>query len=82
MTNKLERKQNKVIFGVAAGLADYFNVDVTMLRLVLVALMFLDGSGVVAISYLLAAWLMPKEWDAGDTPAPSAKEQEAYAASG
>lgn len=81
MTKKLERKSNKVLFGVAAGLADYFNFDVTIMRLILVALMFLDGSGVVVMSYLIAAWLMPKEsFTAQPEPVMSDKEREAYAA--
>ena len=78
MTNRLERKPNKMIFGVAAGLADYFGLDVTIVRLILVALLVLDGSGMVFLTYFIAAWLMPKAWDyTNKNPTPSPKEQAA-----
>ena len=60
---RIERKSNKVFFGVAAGLADYFGLDVTVVRLILIVLALLDGSGVVLTTYLVAIWIMPKAWD-------------------
>jgi phage shock protein C len=45
----------RILGGVAAGLARYFAVDVTYVRIALVALSFLGGAGV---PLYLAAWLL------------------------
>ena len=51
--------QGRIFGGVATGLARYFAVDVTLVRVVLVALAFLGGAGV---PIYLAAWvLVPEE---------------------
>ena len=47
-----------MIAGVCAGIAEYFNVDPTLIRLGFVLLMFMGGSGVLA--YLVAAIVMPE----------------------
>lgn len=47
-----------MLAGVAAGLADYFCVDVTLVRIGLVALSFLGGAGV---PLYVAAWLLIPE---------------------
>lgn len=47
-TERLYRsKVNKVIGGVAGGLADYFNIDVVLARVVFVLLAFFGGGGVL-----------------------------------
>jgi len=49
----------RILGGVAAGLANYFGVDATYVRIILVALSFLGG---VAVPLYLAAWvLIPAE---------------------
>ena len=49
----------RILGGVAAGLARYFAVDVTHVRIILVALSFLGGA---AVPLYLAAWvLIPAE---------------------
>lgn len=52
-------KQGKV-FGVCAGLAEYFNVDITLMRIVFVILLF-ASSGIIVFVYLLLALVMPTE---------------------
>ncbi len=48
-TNKLYRTVNdKVIAGVAGGLAEYFDVDVVIFRLIFVLLVLFGGGGVLA----------------------------------
>lgn len=47
-----------MLAGVAAGLASYFGVDVTAVRLVLAVLTFVGGAGVPAY---LAGWLLIPE---------------------
>lgn len=57
-TKKLYRsKKDQIIFGVCGGLADYFEIDPLIVRLVFVALLFGGGAGLII--YLLFALLMP-----------------------
>jgi phage shock protein PspC (stress-responsive transcriptional regulator) len=48
----------RVLAGVAAGLADYLDVDVTIIRIALVVLVFAGGAGIPAY---LAGWLLIPE---------------------
>ena len=48
---------NKVICGVCGGVADYLNVDPTVIRLLWVIFGFAGGLGLVA--YIVAAIIMP-----------------------
>lgn len=58
-TKKLYRRPKEgKIFGVAAGLAEYFDIDVTLLRVILVVLVF-AGAGFLIPIYLLLALLLP-----------------------
>ena len=53
------RHRGRMLGGVAAGLADYFDVDPTLVRIGFVALAFLGG---LAIPLYLAGWaLIPDE---------------------
>lgn len=56
---KVER--GKMISGVCAGIAAYFNVDPTLIRLAWVLFSLLGGSGILA--YIICAIVMPKETD-------------------
>jgi len=57
---KLYREEeNKVIGGVAAGLAHHFEVDPVLVRLIFVALAFANGLGVLI--YLILWLVMPSE---------------------
>ena len=59
MEKKLYRStQNKMIAGVCAGLAEYLNIDPTIIRLIW-ALIGLSGAGIVA--YLVAAIIIPEK---------------------
>lgn len=53
-----------MFFGVCNGLATYFGVDPTLIRLAFVLLFFFGGTGVLA--YIVLAFVMP-EADAGTT---------------
>lgn len=48
---------NKVIAGVCGGLGEYFDVDPTMIRVIMVILMFGFGTGFLA--YIIAWLVMP-----------------------
>ena len=54
-----KNSENKMICGVCAGLAEYFNMDVSVIRLITVLLAFSVGSGVIA--YLVAAVILPEK---------------------
>ncbi|MFM1877075.1 MAG: hypothetical protein RL266_2812 [Bacteroidota bacterium] len=56
---KLERKQGKLL-GVCAGVADYMDLDPTVIRLAFVLLFFFAGGGVLL--YLILALVMPKSY--------------------
>ncbi len=59
MEKKLYRDENrKVIAGVCAGLADYFSIDVTIVRLLFVLTLILKGSGTLA--YIVLWIVMPR----------------------
>jgi phage shock protein C len=49
---------NKKIAGVCGGLAEYFNIDVTLVRLAWVILAFTAGGSIIA--YLVAWLIMPR----------------------
>ena len=51
--------QNKMIDGVCGGIAEYFGVDPTVVRLGTVVLSLLGFSGVLA--YIIAALVMPEK---------------------
>lgn len=60
---KLVRYQHdRMIFGVASGLADYLAIDVTIIRLLFVVLMLAGGPGILV--YLVLAIVMPEANDA------------------
>lgn len=55
---KLVRNMGRrMICGVCAGIADYLNVDVTVIRLIMVALAF---TSIGILLYIAAAFLMPE----------------------
>ena len=47
------------LFGVCGGLAEYFDVDPTIIRVIWAVLAFAYGTGVLA--YLICALCMPKK---------------------
>lgn len=49
--------ENKMLAGVCAGLADYFAVDATIIRLLWVFLTLAGGAGI--LFYILAAIIIP-----------------------
>ena len=57
---RLERKvKGRMLAGVCAGLADYFGVDPTLVRVAFAVLALFGGTGLVA--YVVAWALMPEE---------------------
>ena len=54
-------RNNKMICGVCAGIADYFNIDPTIVRVLWAVLALAAGTGVLA--YIACAIILPE----GDT---------------
>ncbi|MHC1605204.1 MAG: PspC domain-containing protein [Candidatus Methanofastidiosia archaeon] len=52
-------RKNKVLGGVAGGLAEYFNIDPTLIRLLWIVFIFAAGGGVLA--YIVCWIIIPEE---------------------
>jgi len=57
MTRRLHKSKNRLVLGVAGGLAEYFTIDPAIIRAGFILLAFAGGAGIVL--YLLLALLMP-----------------------
>ncbi|MBQ8981535.1 MAG: PspC domain-containing protein [Eubacterium sp.] len=57
-------KKNAKISGVCAGIAKYFDIDPTIIRIIWVAVTLFGGSGIVA--YIICALVMPDEPELAD----------------
>lgn len=51
-------RSNRMLAGVCSGIAQYFGIDPTLIRLIMVFLGF-TGSGLIA--YIIAAIIIPEE---------------------
>ena len=58
MNKKLYKSNEKMIAGVCGGLAEYLNIDPTIVRLIW-ALVAISGAGVLA--YLVCALIIPEK---------------------
>ncbi|MBE3577925.1 MAG: PspC domain-containing protein [Limnochordales bacterium] len=52
-------KRQRILGGVCGGLAEYFGLDVSLIRLAWILFVLLGGSGILA--YLLAWFVIPPE---------------------
>jgi len=60
MEKKLYRSNtDRMIAGVSGGMAKYFNIDATLVRLAWVFLVLLGGTGILA--YLVCALVIPRD---------------------
>ena len=57
-------RKNKMIGGVCGGLAEYFNMDPTIVRIVAALLCLLKGAGLIV--YIIACLVMPYNDEAFD----------------
>ena len=57
MAKRLYKGRDKKLFGVCSGLADYFNVDPTLIRVLFVFAFIAFGSGLLL--YLILAIALP-----------------------
>jgi len=61
MDKKLHRSRNQMIAGVCAGLADYFNLDPTIVRVSYVLLSVLSVGFPGILVYIILLFVMPLE---------------------
>ena len=66
-------KNDRKLFGVCAGIAEYFNIDPTIVRVLWAVFALAYGSGILA--YFLAAFILPEAPDVIDVDA-DVKESE------
>ncbi len=50
-------KGDKKLFGVCSGLANYFDMDSTVMRIIFLVAVFMFGTGILL--YLILAFVMP-----------------------
>ena len=61
MKKLTKSSSNKMICGVCAGIANYFNIDPTIVRLIWALLVLCAGTGILA--YIIGAIIIPNETD-------------------
>jgi phage shock protein PspC (stress-responsive transcriptional regulator) len=59
MAKRLTRSKDKKIGGVCAGLANYFDIDPTIMRVLFVVIFFAGGASLLA--YLIMWIIVPEE---------------------
>jgi phage shock protein C len=87
MKRLYKSRKNKVIDGVCGGIAEYFNVDPVLIRLV--AVLLLLAGGVAVVAYIVGMIIMPRqplEWtgeiNQAQTGAPLAEAEDTRRAGG
>ena len=53
------KEENKLILGVCSGIAEYFEVDETLVRVIWLLICSFGGSGIIV--YLLCSFIMPQK---------------------
>lgn len=57
-----------MVAGVCGGIAEYFNIDPTIVRLITVVLLFVTGFVPVGLAYIVMAVVVPDAPIAGSKP--------------
>ncbi len=70
MAKRLTKSANKKLFGVAGGVAEYFDVDPTLVRIGFVAVFFVVCP-LAFVAYLAMAVMMPSPSTAESSDAPA-----------
>ena len=58
---RLTKSNNRMLLGVCAGIAEYFDIDPNVVRLLWVMFCLLGGSGIMG--YIIAAVIMPSAYE-------------------
>jgi phage shock protein C len=65
-------KNDRMIFGVCGGIADYFTIDPVIIRLIAILLVFAHGTGLIA--YIILAIIVPAEGSRNSSTDDTVKE--------
>ena len=57
---KLLRSNNKIIAGVCGGLADYFDIDATLMRVIVVLAAVFTGFFPITVAYVILIFIIPE----------------------
>ncbi len=70
MAKQLTRLPNdKIIFGICSGLAKYFEIDKTVVRIIMVLILVFTGFFPVTLLYIIAYFIMPVDpYSGGSNP--------------
>ncbi|GEM_PF-6608508 len=60
MSRLYRLKEDKTVAGVCSGLAHYFDLDVTLVRVLTLVGLFALDSGVILVGYFILALIMPE----------------------
>lgn len=60
MKRLTKSSNNKIIFGVCGGLAEYFGIDATIIR-ILWFILAIPSFGTLAIAYLISSFIIPED---------------------
>ena len=58
---RLTKSNNRMLLGVCAGIAEYFDIDPNVVRFLWVMFCLLGGSGI--LGYIIAAVIMPSAYE-------------------
>ena len=58
---RLTKSNNRMLLGVCAGIAEYFDIDPNVVRVLWVLFCLLGGSGI--LGYIIAAVIMPSAYE-------------------
>lgn len=58
---RLTKSNNRMLLGVCAGIAEYFDIDPNVVRLLWVMFCLFGGSGI--LGYIIAAVIMPSAYE-------------------
>lgn len=72
VARRLQKSKNRMVLGVAGGVADYFRIDPVIVRIVFILLVFANGLGILL--YLILALLLPKAEAGSASPLAVVKE--------
>lgn len=60
MKKLFRSRTDRMIAGICGGLAEYWNVDTSIIRLGFVALLFVSGGGII-LAYIAGAIIVPEK---------------------
>lgn len=64
MKRRLYRsEEDRMLAGILGGVADYINVDSTIVRLLFVIIGVFFSAGSLFLLYIIGAFIIPNEWE-------------------